>query len=183
MKQDTTTDFDNRLSRSIPELQWIGHESFVWQENTIVIPKFSMRFTKLGADPKFGNKPIVEWQGESIYPELAVARLLKRYGLDAVWIDSYRGKFWDSMSHERTLPDAAREAYARILQANSGKRGGFWDVMAWRENDSVFIELKQNTPECRDRISEKQRNWLQSAIRAGFAEACFSVCEWGYQAE
>lgn len=169
---------DSRLSRLIPELRWTDPEPFSVQERTILIPKFSMQFRKCGAEPKFGNKPIVEWDGEPVYPELAVVRLLKKHGFDAVWIDSYRGKFWESMSHERTLPDAAREAYAKILQGNSGKRGGFWDVMAWRENEFVFVELKQNTPECRDRISEKQRNWLQAALRAGFAEACFSMCEW-----
>lgn len=132
----------------------------------------------VGADPKFGNKPIVESDGEPAYPELAVVRLLGKNGLDAVWIDSYRGKFWERMSQEQTLPDAAREAYARILQANGGKRGGFWDVMAWQGNEFVFIELKQNTPECKDRISEKQRAWLQAAIRAGFDAGCFFVCEW-----
>ncbi|HWH59724.1 MAG TPA: VRR-NUC domain-containing protein [Terriglobales bacterium] len=141
-----------------------------------------MRFRKVGADPAFGNKPIVEWDGESFYPELAVARLLRRHGFDAVWIDSYRGKFWEGMLQQRTLPDAAREVYARILQANGGKRGGFWDVMAWKESEFVFIELKQNTPECKDRISGKQRNWLQAALRAGLNSACFYVCEWGYSA-
>lgn len=169
---------DNRLARLIPELRWTESESFPVTGRTILIPKFSMRFRKVGTDPAFGNKPIVEWEGEPLYPELAVARLLKKHGLDAVWIDSYRGKFWDGMSQERTLPDAAREAYARILEENGGKRGGFWDVMAWKENEFIFIELKQNTAECKDRISEKQRNWLQSALRAGFAESCFSVCEW-----
>lgn len=143
-----------------------------------MIPKFLMHFRKVGANPAFGNKPIVEWDGEPVYPELAVARLLEKNGFDAVWIDNYRGKFWASMSQQRTLPDAAREAYARILQANGGKRGGFWDVMAWKESAFVFVELKQNTAECKDRISEKQRNWLQAALRAGFAETCFSVCEW-----
>ena len=174
---------DNQLSCLIPELKWTGHESFVGSETTMLIPKFSMQFKKCGTDPKFGNKPIVEWDGESVYPELAVARLLKNHSFDAVWIDSYRGKFWDGMSQERALPDAAREAYARILQANGGKRGGFWDVMAWNGNEFVFIELKQNTAECKDRISEKQRLWLQAALRAGFQQPCFSLCEWGYQAE
>lgn len=169
---------DNRLLRAIPDLQWTDPETFLVQGRTILIPKFYMHFRKAGADPAFGNKPIVEWNGESVYPELAVARLLGKHGLDAVWIDSYRGKVWESMSQQRTLPDAAREAYARILQANGGKRGGFWDVMAWKQSEFAFIELKQNTPECRDRISEKQRNWLQAALRAGFAETCFSVCEW-----
>lgn len=180
MKQDTVTDCENWLSRLITELQWTDAEPFSVQERTILIPKFSMRFRKLSTDPAFGNKPIVEWDGEPLYPELAVARLLKKHGFDAVWIDSYRGKFWDGMSQERTLPDAAREAYARILEENGGKRGGFWDVMAWKENEFVFVELKQNTPECKDRISEKQRSWLQAALRAGFVESCFFVCEWSY---
>lgn len=169
------------LSRLIPELQWTEPEAFSVQERTILIPKFSMHFRKVGSDPAFGNKPIVESDGEPVYPELAVTRLLKKHGIDAVWIDSYRGKFWEGMSQERTLPDAAREAYARILQENGGKRGGFWDVMAWRENEFVFIELKQNTAECKDRISEKQRNWLQAALRARFNPSCFFVCEWRYQ--
>lgn len=171
------------MSCLIPELQWIGQEPFAGPEESVMIPIFSMHFMKRGADPAFGNKPIVEWEGESFYPELAVARLLRRHGFDAVWIDSYRGKFWEGMLEERTLPDAAREAYARILKANGGKRGGFWDVMAWKENEFVFIELKQNTAECKDRISEKQRLWLQAALRAGFQQSCFYVCEWGYRAE
>lgn len=169
------------LSRIIPELQWTDPEPFSVEDRTILIPKFSMHFRRVGANPAFGNKPIVEWQGESFYSELAVVRILKNSGLDAVWIDSYRGKFWEGMSQERTLPDVAREAYAKILQANGGKRGGFWDVMAWKGNEFVFVELKQNTPECKDRISEKQRAWLQAALMAGFQQSYFYVCEWGYQ--
>lgn len=172
----------NRLSRLIPVLQWIGHESFAGPEETTLIPRFSMRFRKVGADPRFGNKPLVEWDGESVYPELAIVRLLKKNGLDGVWVDSYRGKFWDGMSVERRLPDAARDAYESILRANRGRRGGFWDVMAWEENEFIFIELKQNTADCKDRISEKQRSWLQAALRAGFRPSCFFVCEWNYQA-
>lgn len=178
--QEVAVSQSTLLSRIIPELQWTEPEPFSVQGRTILIPKFSMHFRKVGADPKFGNKPIVESDGEPAYPELAVAQLLKKRGFDAVWSDSYRGKFWESMSQERTLPDGAREAYARILQANGGKRGGFWDVMAWKESDFVFIELKQNTAECKDRISEKQRNWLQAALRAGVDAACFFVCEWSY---
>lgn len=170
------------MSCLIPELQWIGQEPFAGPEGGMMIPKFSMHFRKVGTDPAFGNKPIVEWDGESFYPELALVQLLKNSGFDAVWIDSYRGKFWDGMSVERQLPDAMRSAYESILRENGGRRGGFWDVMAWKESEFVFIELKQNTAECKDRISEKQRNWLQAALRAGFAESCFFVCEWNYQA-
>lgn len=106
---------DSRLSPLIPDLRWTNPEPFALQERTILIPRFSISFRKCGADPRFGNKPIVEWDDESLYPELAIARLLEKHGLDAVWIDSYRGKFWESMSQQRVLPDAAREAYTKIL--------------------------------------------------------------------
>ncbi|MHB8594945.1 MAG: VRR-NUC domain-containing protein [Acidimicrobiales bacterium] len=176
MKCGAIEDFDNRLSRLIPELRWLG-----WESSEMMVPKFSMHFSKLGSDPNFGNKPIVEWDGESIYPELAVVRLIKRHDFDGVWVDSYRGKFWDGMSVERRLPDVARDAYESILRVRGGRRGGFWDVMAWKESEFIFIELKQNTAACKDRISEKQRDWLQAALRAGFSPSCFFVCEWGYQ--
>jgi hypothetical protein len=127
--------------------EWIEPEEIVFSSGaTVSVAKCSLRFEKVGGDPAFGNKPLVEFEGEALYPELAILRLLQKHGFDGVWVDTYRSKLWGAMSAEQILPDHAREVYGRILQARDGRPGGFWDVFAWKEGK--FYSSSQNrTPQ------------------------------------
>lgn len=168
------------IAGAIPDNQWADPEQLGLSSGaSIGINKFFTKFKKVGADHGFGNKPIVDCDGEPLYPELAILRLLQRHGFDGVWIDSYRDKCWTDMATPVSLPDHAQHEYDRILRERKGHRGGFWDVMAWKESEFIFIELKQNTAECKDRMSEKQRDWLEAALGTGLRN--FFVCEWSYQ--
>ena len=39
----------------------------------------------------FGNKPVLNYQGRSIFAELLVLRLLETHGWEGVWVSSYGG--------------------------------------------------------------------------------------------
>ncbi|MHB8755595.1 MAG: hypothetical protein ACYC92_11660 [Candidatus Acidiferrales bacterium] len=182
--QAERTERDSALSRAIiagaiAENQWAEPETLRPASGvSIVIDKFCTRFQKVGADNGFGNKPIVDCNGESLYPELAILRLLQRHGFDGVWIDSYRNKCWTEMAKSISLPDHAQREYDRILRERNGHRGGFWDVMAWKDGQYLFIELKQSSAACKDVISQKQTDWLEAAMKVGPFH--FFVCEWDY---
>jgi deoxyribodipyrimidine photo-lyase len=65
------------------------------------------------------------------------------------------------------------------VRANSGKRGGCWDVLAWKQREQVlFVESKQKAPRYKDSIQDSQKEWLEAAMSVGVAPSCFVVCEW-----
>src|SRR2546429_443447 len=96
------------------------------------------------------TKPLVVVDSQPLFGELAIARCLERDGWEAVWLDSYHSKkerlFWRDLP-DRSLPfdlsrvQVAHEAYERIFIVNGGV-GGFFDVLAWKGSEVVFIEYK-----------------------------------------
>ena len=110
-----------------------------------------------------------------LFGELAIARCLERDGWEAVWVDSYHSKkerlFWRDLP-DRSLPfdlsrvQVAHEAYERIFIVNGGV-GGFFDVLAWKGSEVVFIEYKG----ARDGPNGNELRWIESALQAGLDES------------
>lgn len=125
----------------------------------------------------YTSKPLVLIEGESLFGELAVVRLLQMGGWGGVWVDSFhssarRQLFWDDMPHRSApfdlhLVPRARDIYDQILGVRSGKRGGFFDVLAWRGDELAFIEYKGpgDTP------NKNEPAWLAAALSCGVAPA------------
>jgi hypothetical protein len=113
------------------------------------------------------------------YAEILLVRLLHHQGWNAVWIDSYKGKFWSEMpfaSEECYLPYRECRLYEKIRIANDGRRGGCWDIWAWRGNRHLFIEAKRAR---HDTIRAKQVRWYAVATKTvGLPERSFCVAEW-----
>ncbi|MBC7790422.1 MAG: hypothetical protein H7Z74_10785 [Anaerolineae bacterium] len=102
--------------------------------------------------PTYTNKPLVSLGQETLFGELAILRLLQVDGWSGVWVDTFhdrgRGKlFWTNMPHLsepfdlRRVP-RARQSYDDIVSARSGRAGGFFDVLAWRKEELIFVEYK-----------------------------------------
>ena len=151
---------------------------------TISIAKCFIRFKPWTGKPianTYGGKAVLDSDREPVFAELAILRLLQKHGFDGVWVDSYRLKFLKSLSVECALPDHAQAIYDRIVAANGGRHGGCWDVLAWKQDQFVFIESKQKSKGYKDSITDTQKRWLQAALKIGFDSACFLICEWDFQ--
>jgi len=73
------------------------------------------------------------------------------------------------------LPREVIDLHDRIRDAG-GLRAGCWDVLAWREGNPLFAELKQGgTP---DRIRESQLMWREAAMSLGVPAEAFAIIEW-----
>jgi hypothetical protein len=72
-------------------------------------------------------KPLVEIEGEPLFGELAILRLLQKDGWDGVWVDTYHDKFWKGLP-DRTTPCSlsvkAQKIYDKIV-ARHGNMAAF----------------------------------------------------------
>lgn len=123
---------------------------------------------KAGVLPStYTSKPLVSVDGDAMFGELAVARLLARDGWDAVWVDTVHGaKLWRGMPHRSApvmLPAAVRARFDAVIAANGGRTAGFFDVLAWRGDQISFLEYI--APEEHPRRSGAR--WIEAALAAG----------------
>lgn len=154
-----------------------------------LVIRFSLAERKLPRDSKYfgdadknlrssySSKPLVDLEGETLFGELAIVRLLMRDGWSAVWVDSYhstraRPLFWRDLPTRSAPVDLEREApsafelYDKLCAANGG-RGGFFDVMAWREGRFLFVEYKG----AGDKPNQNELRWIESALKSGIPES------------
>ena len=148
----------------------------------------------------FGRKSaaMVELDGEHLFPELAVLRLLEKDGWNGRWVSTYSAgkEVWKYLTEwkdvprdeQRTRPieDAEpRQLIARIAGFNKPRRyKGCWDVFAWRGSEFAFFQLKRNAPRAGDVIGKDQQEWFRSALYVGnrqVNEQSFCVVQWDYQ--
>lgn len=127
--------------------------------------------------PTYTTKPLVTFDGEILFGELAVLRWLQRDGWDGAWVDTFHGrKFWRDMPHRSaplSLPVHAQGLYDGIVAANGGRGAGFFDVMAWRGTRVVFAEYKGPG----DHPNRNEAAWIGAALRTGISEQdLFIVC-------
>lgn len=117
------------------------------------------------------TKPLVGVGGTPLFGELAIARYLEADGWNAVWVDSYHGHgkrlCWRDLpdrSEPYTFADApdAAAKYERITSENGGV-GGWFDVMAWRRGEFLFVEYKG----AGDKSNANELRWIASALRSG----------------
>jgi hypothetical protein len=121
-----------------------------------------------------GGKAILDLDGESLYAELVVLRLLQRSGWEGVWVNgsTMRVDVFGRADPVR-LPPGPRSVLDLITREN-GAAAGCWDVFAWREDEVAFVECKSPT----DRLRPSQLTWLEAALRAGVPEDAFALAEW-----
>jgi hypothetical protein len=133
----------------------------------------SMRFPRWAGPPfadDFGKKSagMVELDGEHLFAELAVLRLLEKEGWSGRWVNSYgaKGEVWKYLTEWRDLPRQEQrnrpieEAEPRQLLARvASSRGG-------------------------DTVPAKQAEWLRSALYLGDPRLkldSFCFVQWAYR--
>lgn len=125
----------------------------------------------------YKTKPVLDFDGEAVFAELAILRILQESGWDGVWVDTYsHGKFRKSFDpHCCDLPSHAQKLYDRIRKLNSGKIGGCFDVFAWKRGRYLFVESKRHS---KDSIRETQKRWVEAALNAHLPLHSLLICEW-----
>ena len=167
------------------------------------VPAVFLRFPQWGGEPfvdDFGKKSaaMIELNGEHLFAELAVLRLLRNDGWDGRWVSTYSAgkevwKYvtnWEDVprSEQKTRPiedSEPRQTLARIAGFNRPRRyKGCWDVFAWRSSQLAFVQCKRTTPKSKDLLSKDQEEWLRSALFLGdprLTVDSFCFVQWDYQ--
>jgi hypothetical protein len=167
------------------------------------LPGVFMRFPKWSGAPfvdDFGKKSaaMVEIDGEHLFAELAVLRLLEKDGWSGRWVNTYGGggEVWKYLTEwqdvpradQRTRPiqdDEPRQLLAKVAGFNRPRRyKGCWDVFAWRGSDVAFLECKRTAPKYKDLISKEKEEWVRSSLYIGdtrLTTDSFCVVQWDYQ--
>ena len=125
----------------------------------------------------YNNKPVVDWNGEPVFAELAVLRLLQSHGCNGVWVDSYRRNYrvgLPDVVDPIEIPQKQKELIDSI-RAKTGRSGGCWDVFVWKGDMMLFIELKRQK---KDNIRETQIQWLEKSLDYGLTTENFAFIEW-----
>lgn len=167
------------------------------------LPAVFMRFPKWSGPPfvdDFGKKSaaMIELDGEHLFPELAVLRLLEKDGWSGRWVNTYSGgkEVWKFLTDWLDLPrteqktrpiqdDGPRQLLAKIAGFNKPRRyKGCWDVFAWRSSEVAFLQCKRSTPKAKEFISKDQQEWVRSALYIGDARVktdSFCFVQWDYR--
>lgn len=167
------------------------------------VPAAFVRFPKWQGAPfvdDFGRKSaaMIDLDGEHLFAELAVLRLLEKDGWEGRWVNTYSagGEVWKYLTRWDDIPraeqkarpiqdDEPRQLLARLAGFNKPRRyKGCWDVFAWRGSEIAFAECKRNAPKQTDVVSKEKEEWVRSALFLGDPRLTldsFCFVNWDYQ--
>lgn len=147
---------------------------------SVLIQKYFLTFTPWKGVPipnTYNGKAVIDWNGEPLFAELAVLRLFQSHGWEGVWVDSYHRKYrigLPDVAEPVELPEKQKQLIESI-RAKTGRSGGCWDVLVWKGEEVLFIELKRQK---KDAIQDSQRWWLEASISEGIQSKNFAFLEW-----
>jgi hypothetical protein len=150
----------------------------------VKVPRASALFRRWNGElPKdtYHHKPVLEYNGEMVFAEIAILRCFQQEGWDGRWIDNfgsktkYRVGYWgDASEIIKDLPVEQKALLDRIRARTDGK-GGCFDVFCWRDGEVVFAESKWKG---NDQIRPNQARWLEAALSIGIPLDSFLIVEW-----
>ena len=135
------------------------------------LPAGTLHFAPKGTAMKgtYLSKPLVIFDNQVFWGELAIVHTLINDGWQAVWVDTFHGrKFWQDMPNRARPVDLAQlepnahSLYQDICRENGGP-GGFFDVFAWRKDEVIFLQYKDSS----DSANKNEPRWLESALKVG----------------
>ena len=139
---------------------------------------------------------MVELNGEHLFAELAIQRLLEREGWEARWIHtSAGGEITKYLTDWRDVPrpeqksrpiqhDGARALLYAIADRSGNRYGGCWSVFAWRENSYAFFEAKRQGAKEAEQLKPAQAAWVRAALslrEQTMSARDFALVQWEYQ--
>jgi hypothetical protein len=147
----------------------------------------------------FGKKAagMVELDGEHLFAELAVLRLLERAGWSGRWVNTTGagGEVWKYLTHWEDVPRAEqrnrvleeeepRQVLAGVARRAKKRYAGCWDVYAWRGGEFAFLQTKRGAPKPADAVGAAQVDWLHTALLFGDQRInvdSFAYVHWDYR--
>jgi hypothetical protein len=166
-------------------------EEFVVNGQAVNIPKVELALRPWAGPPilnSLGGKPLVDFGGRPFFAELCVYELARLSGWDARWVETYGAPAlrpncfisWanaplNEQKHEPIVDPIVTELLQRMAAANGNTYAGCWDVVAWDEEQVLFMELKRRK---QDRVRATQLSWLETGLRIGLRVEQFLIVEW-----
>lgn len=149
-------------------------------QKQIPIQKYFFEFNEWKGKPidyTYGNKAVIDYNSEPLFAELAVLRIFEENGWSGVWVDSYRRKYRIGLPKviEPIEIPKDKEDLINKIKEKTGKSGGCWDVLVWKDNQILFIELKRKK---KDKIQDTQILWLEESLKEGLLPENFILFEW-----
>jgi hypothetical protein len=139
---------------------------------------------------------MIDLDGEHLFPELAVLRLLERDGWEGRWIHTTsKGEIstyltdWKDVprQEQRSRPiqhDGARALLYAIADRSGNRYGGCWSVFAWRENRYAFFDAKRQNAKDKETLKPAQAAWVRAALSLRqqlMTARDFAVVQWDYR--
>jgi hypothetical protein len=124
----------------------------------------------------YGNKPLVDVDGEPMFAELAILKLFQKDGWDGVWVDTFSRKYRTAWGEGGVVRlSGERLELLKTIHQRAGSASGCFDVYCWREDFVLFAESKRAS---KDHIRDTQLRWLEAALRIGLDPSSLLVVEW-----
>ena len=145
----------------------------------IPIRKYFLEFNAWKGAPipnTYNGKAVIDWNGEPVFAELAVLRLFQAHGWNGAWVDSYRRKFrvgLPDVAEPTSLPRVQTDLI-EMLREKTGRFGGCWDVVVWKNDVMRFLELKRLK---KDAVQDTQVEWLAAGLDSGLSADNFALVE------
>jgi hypothetical protein len=143
------------------------------------IPKAEPVFRKWQSEftgNTYGNKPLLNVEGEAMFAELVILRLFQENGWEGVWVDTFRKKYrtaWGEKGVVKLSDDKLR--LLKAIYARAGSSSGCFDVFCWKGEYVMFTESKRKS---KDKIRETQLHWLEAATQVGLEPNSFLIVDW-----
>lgn len=143
-------------------------------------PKFSLwKGPTVNFD--FGGKPLIDYDGEPVFAELAILRMLLASGWNGVWVETYGGmhflrkmpQSWKLSPQHIDIPGDKREIVLRIQKA--ARTSACFDVFVWKENEFLFCEAKNKG---KDTLTDGQLKFIKGALSLGIPPESLLIVEW-----
>jgi hypothetical protein len=168
-----------------------GVEKMMVQGRPLVIPKLALTlrsWTGPSITHTLNGKPLLDFGGRPVFAELCVYELTRLSGWDARWVETYGApalrphcftSWADALLGEQKHDPIAEPFVTNLLQhmamANGNTYAGCWDVVAWKGERVLFMELKRRK---QDQIRATQLAWLETGVRLGMRVEDFLLVEW-----
>ncbi len=122
------------------------------------------------------GKPPLDFDGRPHYAEFVLLRLLERAGWSGVWVKNWGSRaFWRDIGVSVALPPREETLFRKIASCIGGSGAGCWDIIAWLEEDVLFVESKQLG---KDALRPNQARWLECALHRQVPLSSFLIVEW-----
>ncbi len=126
-------------------------------------------------------KPIVLLDGEDLFAEIALVKMLQKDGWSAVWVDCWRSKFHLDMpgtpNGTITFDDLSKVPSLKPHLNAFREFSGGWDVLAWKDEKVLFCESKRTK---KDKLKPNQFAWMEERLDEGARPSNFLIAEWSF---